>query len=78
MSFWKLFLAATLSLNLGCITHRVPNKLPNLVIATACLKKPITLLRCDLSKDPPSCKSAIISYIRGCEQVAIGKNTEVR
>jgi hypothetical protein len=66
-----IFLAGALALTgMGCERRAARDSLPNLVIPVACASE-ITLLHCDARVSPPKCKSALVTYRGGCEQIVV-------
>lgn len=56
---------------LGGCAARQPARV-NRIVALACLTAPVVLVDCDGS-EPPRCRTARVSYRRGCERLAIQK-----
>jgi hypothetical protein len=65
-----LFLLAAALIGLGCSARR--GVLPNLVVPVRCASE-IVLVQCDARVSPPRCKSARVTYRRGCEEIVAGK-----
>jgi hypothetical protein len=64
----SLLLIITLT---GCASRSRPKPfLPNLNIPPACASS-IRLVDCDMSFSPPHCRTATVTYRRGCEQIAV-------
>ncbi len=63
-----VLLIATLT---GCASRSRPNLfLPNVNIPLECATS-IRLVGCDLSFKPPHCRTATVTYRKGCEQPAV-------
>lgn len=65
-----VLLATTLT---GCATQSRPKPfLPNMNIPPDCATS-IRLVDCDVSFSPPRCRTAAVTYRKGCEQVVVVK-----
>lgn len=64
-----LWLLVAVLIGAGCAGRRVV--LPNLVVPVRCASE-IVLVECDARVSPPRCKSARVTYRRGCEEIAAG------
>lgn len=53
----------------GC-THTKQSTLPDLMIPKACVNQ-VTLKACDLKFNPPHCKTSVVAYQHGCEQLVV-------
>jgi hypothetical protein len=63
----SVLLIATLT---GCASRSRPKPfLPNMNIPLECAR--IRLIDCDLSFRPPHCRTAAVTYRKGCEQVMV-------
>jgi len=62
---WVLLIGA------GCARRSGRAALPNLVVPVGCASE-ITLVQCDAGVSPPRCKSARVTYRRGCEEIVAG------
>jgi hypothetical protein len=68
-----IFLATALALTgVGCERRAARESQPDLVIPVACASE-ITLVHCDARVSPPKCKSARVTYRRGCERIVVGR-----
>ena len=56
--------------DLGCARRAGRGLLPNLIVPVNCASQ-ITLVECDAHVSPPKCRSARVTYRRGCEQVVV-------
>jgi len=56
----------------GCARRGRRAWLPNMRIPVRCASE-ITLVECDARVNPPKCRSARVTYRRGCEQVVVGR-----
>ena len=65
-----LLLCAMLPAGTGCARRHA--SLPDMSIPVRCASE-ITLLQCDTGVQPPKCKSARVSYRRGCEEIVVGR-----
>jgi hypothetical protein len=65
-----LFVLLAMS-TVGC-ARRAVRVLPNLEIPVRCASA-ITLVGCDARVTPPKCKSARVTYARGCEEIVVRK-----
>ena len=55
----------------GCASRSHPKPfLPNISIPRECATS-IRLVDCDLSFSPPHCRTAAVTYLKGCEQVVV-------
>jgi hypothetical protein len=64
-----VFLVGAVLSGTGCGARRLV--LPNLVVPVRCASE-IVLVGCDARVSPPRCKSARVSYRRGCEEIVVG------
>jgi len=63
-----VLLIATLT---GCVSRsRSKLSLPNVNIPLECATS-IRLVDCDLSFNPPHCRTAAVTYRKGCEELAV-------
>ena len=53
---------------LGCAAKKPVGT--NLLIAPACLTKPVKMIGCD-DNVPPKCFKSIVAYKKGCEEVEV-------
>jgi hypothetical protein len=58
---------------LGC-ARRERVVLPNLAVPVRCATE-IVLIGCDARVSPPKCKSARVTYRRGCEEIVAGNKS---
>ncbi len=58
--------------DLGCARRAEREMLPNLIVPVSCASA-ITLVECDAGVSPPKCRSARVTYRRGCEQVVVAR-----
>jgi hypothetical protein len=66
----SVLLIATLT---GCASRSRPQPfLPNMNIPLECATS-IRLVDCDLAFSPPRCRTAAVTYRKGCEQVVVVK-----
>jgi len=65
---WGL-VGLVLATGLGC-GRRAARTLPDLAIPVICTSE-IRLLGCDARVEPPKCRSARVTYRRGCEEVRV-------
>jgi len=66
----SVLLIATLT---GCASRSRPKPfLPSMSILLECTTS-IRLVGCDLSFGPPHCRTAAVTYRKGCEQVVVVK-----
>lgn len=56
----------------GCARRAERAELPNLVVPVACASE-IVLVGCDARVSPPRCKSARVTYRKGCEEIVVRK-----
>lgn len=61
----------TLLSGAGC-AHQARVELPNLRIPVDCASE-IKLVGCDARVSPPKCRSARVTYRRGCEEIEVRK-----
>lgn len=54
----------------GCTRKRPA--LPSMKVPVSCASE-ITLVGCDARMSPPKCKSARVTYRKGCEEIVAGK-----
>ncbi len=54
----------------GCARKMPRVLLPNLAIPVNCASE-ITLVGCDARVTPPKCRSAVVRYRKGCEEVVV-------
>lgn len=66
-----LVLAAAMGLA-GCGRRMTRAELPNVVIPVRCASE-ITLVGCDARMSPPKCRSALVKYRSGCEEILAGR-----
>ena len=67
---WGL-VGLVLATGLAC-GRRAARTLPDLAIPVICTSE-IRLLGCDARVEPPKCKSARVTYRRGCEEIVVKK-----
>jgi hypothetical protein len=56
----------------GCMRRNAVDSLPSLVIPVSCASE-IRLVQCDARVNPPRCKSARVTYRKGCEEIVVKK-----
>jgi hypothetical protein len=54
----------------GCMRRSGGVPLPSLLIPVNCASE-IMLVQCDARVNPPRCKSARVTYRRGCEEIVV-------
>lgn len=54
----------------GC-SHSKPSTLPSVLIPKECVTEDVILRDCDLKFSPPHCKTSLVGYKNGCEQVVV-------
>jgi hypothetical protein len=70
--FVFLLVGAVALAGMGCARRSGRISFPNLVIPVRCASE-ITLVQCDARVSPPKCKSARVTYRRGCEEIVVGR-----
>jgi hypothetical protein len=68
----RAWVSVLLIATLTCCASRSRPKpfLPNMNIPLECATR-IRLIDCDLSSSPPHCRTAAVTYRKGCEQVMV-------
>jgi len=72
MRRWLVVVLAGLVVSAGCTRRAVGVELPNLAIPVGCASS-IVLVGCDARVTPPKCKSARVTYRKGCERILVGR-----
>jgi len=70
-----LVLSLILVAGMGC-ARRAARSLPDLAIPVGCAAE-IRLVGCDARVSPPKCKSARVTYRRGCEEIVVTNEQQV-
>jgi len=70
-----LVLSLSLVAGVGC-ARRAAVALPDLTIPVSCAAE-IRLVGCDAQMSPPKCKSARVTYRRGCEEIVVTNEQQV-
>jgi hypothetical protein len=72
MKWWGWVLLLVYFALTGCARKAGRAWLPNMRIPVRCASE-ITLVECDARVSPPKCRSARVTYRRGCEEVVVGR-----